>query len=144
MVTGYFFRRMTKIAIGTATADTTKNATITNTHHGSPHRPHLPMTFHANHQPDVRFMRILTAAIMDDKERAMNDNSITNDPELDLPMASGLAFRAAGLEAKAKCAPIVESVDGQLCEVLSDGTRRVIGHIKPTTAYPPDTKIDLL
>ncbi len=73
----------------------------------------------------------------------MNNNSISNDPELDLPLASGVAFQAAGIEAIAKCESIVESVDGKLCEVLADGTRRVIGQIKPTTTYPPDTKIDL-
>ena len=74
----------------------------------------------------------------------MNDNSIPNDQELDLPMASGVVLQAAGIETIAKCDLIVESFDGKLCEVLPDGTRRVIGRIKPTTTYPPDTKIDLL
>ena len=74
----------------------------------------------------------------------MHDKSNGDDPELDLPLASGVAFQAAGFEAIAKCDAIVESFDGKLFELLSDGTRRVIGHIKPTTTYPPDTKIDLL
>ncbi len=73
----------------------------------------------------------------------MNNNSTNNDPELDLPLASGVAFQAAGMEAIASCDAIIESVDGELREVLPDGTRRVIGPIRPATTYPPDTKIDL-
>ena len=73
----------------------------------------------------------------------MNNKTTSHDPELDLPLASSVAFQAAGFEAIAKCDPIIESFDGKLCEVLPDGTRRVIGHIKPATTYPPDTKIDL-
>jgi len=73
----------------------------------------------------------------------MNNHSTNHDPELDLPLASGVAFQAAGFEAIANGEAIIESVDGQLCEVLGDGTRKVIRHIKPTTTYPPDTKIDL-
>ena len=73
----------------------------------------------------------------------MNNQSTSHDPELDLPLASGIALQAAGFEAIANGDPIIESVDGELCEVLADGTRKVIGHIKPATTYPPGTKIDL-
>ena len=89
-------------------------------------------------------MQIRKVAIIDTKEQDMHDKSHTKDPELDLPMASGIAFQAAGFEAIAKCDPIIESFDGKLCGFFPDGTRRVIGSIKPPTTYPPDTKIDLL
>ncbi len=89
-------------------------------------------------------MQIPDVAIIDTKEQDMHHQFPTKDPELDLPMASGIAFQAAGFEAIAKCDPIIESFDGKLFEFLPDGTRRVIANIKLPTTYPPDTKIDLL